>query len=194
MQGRTKVLVLVMVLGLIAVLLTAGGVALAMHNDPDELHACYNNSRHLLIIDDPANCGNNETAVSWNQQGLQGPQGLIGLTGPAGANGLTGPQGNPGQQGNPGPAGAGGLSNFEIVFTTSPLASDQFVAISLPCPAGKQVISGGFDIQSQGGGVIEIVTSGPFNFGWAVRARASANFQNNQWQLAVTALCATVAP
>ena len=173
MQGRTKVLVLVMVLGLIAVLLTAGGVALAMHNDPNELHACYNNSRHLLIIDDPANCGNNETAVSWNQQGLQGPQGLIGLTGPA---------------------GAGGLSNFEIVFTTSPLASDSFVAISLPCPAGKQVISGGFDIQSPGGGVIEIVTSGPFNFGWAARARASANFQNNQWQLAVTALCATVAP
>ena len=181
-----------MALGLVVVLVVVGGgVALATHNNSNELHACYNNSGHLVIIDDPANCGNSETAISWNQEGPQGPQGPQGNSGPAGS---TGPQGNQGSVGLAGPQGPSGLSDIEMVHSTSPLASDAFVAILLPCPAGKQVISGGFDVMSPGNGVIEIVTSAPYNFGWHVRARASANFQNDLWQLRAFALCATVAP
>ena len=165
-----------LILIFVSVLFVAGSVALATHSDPNEFHACYNNSGHLVIIDDPANCGNNETAISWNQEGPQGPQG------------------NPGPAGPTGPQGPSGLSDIEMVFTTSPLASDSFVDILLPCPVGKQIISGGFDILSPGNGVIEIVTSAPYNFGWHVRARSSANFQNDLWQLRAFALCATIAP
>ena len=176
MQARTKKMVMA-VIGLVAVMLVAGGgVALATHSNPNEIHACYNNSGHLVIVDDPANCGNNETAISWNQEGPTGPQGL---------------QGNPGPAGPTGPQGLSGLSDVEMVFSTSPLANDSFVAILLPCPSGKQVVSGGFDIMSPGNGVIEIVTSAPYNFGWHVRARASANFQDDLWQLRAFALCAT---
>ncbi len=189
MQGRMKAMVTV--LGLAAVLSVIGGVALATHTDPNELHACFETAdigdqggTELSIVSDPALCDpDDETAISWNQTGPQGP---AGPQGPQGPIGLTGPAG---------PQGPSGLSDFEMVFTTSPLASDPFVAILLPCPGGKQIISGGFDILSPGGGVIEIVTSAPYSLGWHVRARASANFQNDDlWQLRASALCATVAP
>lgn len=174
------------VFGLIVALVAVSGVALAMHSDPNELHACYKNSNgQMRYVTDPADCLPSETAVSWNQQGSQGPQG------PAGPQG---PQGLAGPQGLQGPQGSSGLSDIEMVYSTSPLDNAPFVAILLPCPSGKQVISGGFDIMSPGGGAIEIVTSAPYNFGWHVRARTSANYQNQQWQLRAFALCATAAP
>lgn len=186
------------VLGLIAVLVAVSGVALAGHNnDPNELHACYkNNNGQMRYVTDPADCLPSEAVISWNQQGLAGPTGPQGNQGPTGA---TGPQGDPGADGNDGvtgpqgPQGSSGISDIEMVFTTSPLDSAPFVAILLPCPSGKQVISGGFDILSPGGGAIEIVTSAPYNFGWHVRARTSSNYQDQQWHLRAFALCATVA-
>jgi len=188
MHVRTKALITV--LSLAVVLLVAGGVALAAIPSSDgTIYGCYQNQNgQLRVIDDEAGdtcLFSSETAISWNQTGPQGPLGPIGPQGP---------QGNPGPVGPTGPQGPSGLSDIEMVFTTSPLANDLFVAILLPCPSGKQVISGGFDILSPGNGVIEIVTSAPYNFGWHVRARASANFQNNDWQLRAFALCATVAP
>ncbi|MDP3900781.1 MAG: hypothetical protein Q8Q38_00345 [bacterium] len=182
MQGRMRVLI--GVLGFVLVLLVAGGgVALATHGNPNELHACYkNNNGQMRFVGNPADCLPSETAISWNQTG---PQGLPGSDGTDGAPGPAGPQGLPGPS---------GLSDFELVHAVSPLANSPFVAILLPCPAGKQIISGGFDIMSSGGGVIEIVTSAPYSSGWHVRARASANFQNGAWQLQAYALCASVTP
>ena len=188
MKVFREVKILVLVLSLAIFILAASGIALATHNDPNEIHACYNNSGHLVIANDPADCGNNETALSWNQQGPEGP---VGPTGPQGSQGNLGPQGNPGPAG---PVGPSGFSNIEMVFATSPLASDSFVTVSVPCPSGKKVTGGGFDILSPGNGAIEIVTSAPYNFGWSVRARTSDNYQGQLWQLRATALCATVTP
>ena len=204
-----------MALGLVAILVVVGGGVALAHGGPVNLgviHACLNNGGQLTIVGASDTCPGSQTSLDWNAegptgpQGSQGPQGNQGSAGstgpqgpqgnqgPAGSTGPQGPQGNPGPTGSTGPQGPSGLSDIEMVFNTSPLASDAFVAILLPCPAGKQVISGGFDVMSPGNGVIEIVTSAPYNFGWHVRARASANFQNDLWQLRAFALCATVAP
>lgn len=176
MKKRMKMPVIT-ILGLVAIMLVAGGVALAaIPSGNGTIYACYkNNNGQLRVIDSEAGdtCLPSETAIFWNQEG---------------------PQGNPGTVGPTGPQGPSGLSDIEMVYTTSPLASDPFVAILLPCPSGKQIISGGFDIMSPGGGVIEIVTSAPYNFGWHVRARASADFQDNLWRLRAFALCGMVGP
>ena len=189
-----------MALGLVAILVVVGGGVALAHGGPVNLgviHACLNNGGQLTIVGASDTCPGSQTSLDWNAEGPTGPQGSQGPQGnqgPVGPTGPQGPQGNQGPAGSTGPQGPSGLSDIEMVFNTSPLASDAFVAILLPCPAGKQVISGGFDVMSPGNGVIEIVTSAPYNFGWHVRARASANFQNDLWQLRAFALCATVAP
>ena len=48
-------------------------------------HACVNNaSGTIFMVSGPDDCGNNETYIMWNQEGLAGPQGLQGEPGPAG--------------------------------------------------------------------------------------------------------------
>lgn len=166
----------IIVLIAVVTVLGMGSYALASHSNPNELHACYkNNNGQMRFVADPADCLSSETDVTWNQQGTQGPQGPQGPVGPAGTS-------------------TGSISNFEMVHTTTATDNTSFKSISRACPTGKQVISGGFDIQSPGGGVIEIVTSAPYNSGWHVRARASAEFQGEDWALRATALCATITP
>lgn len=75
MQRRMKVLV--MVLGLAAVLLVTGGVALAGHgipadNSTEPIHGCYENQNPqetkgaLRVVSDPSKCNpNNETLIEW---------------------------------------------------------------------------------------------------------------------------------
>jgi hypothetical protein len=64
----------------------------------------------------PRSCTKNETLLTWNAQGVPGPQGLTGATGPtgpAGANGATGATGNSGAAGatgSSGPTGANGAT------------------------------------------------------------------------------------
>ena len=81
-------------------LLVAGGIAYATIPDSSGvIHACYkvdpkgnlDNNATLRLIDpsatkppDTTSCKNNEHALDWNAQGIQGPQGD---TGPQGATG-----------------------------------------------------------------------------------------------------------
>lgn len=54
----------------IAILLFTGGIAMATHTDPNQLHACYKNSNgQMRYVSDPATCLPSETAISWNQTG-----------------------------------------------------------------------------------------------------------------------------
>ena len=77
----------------VAVLGTGGAIAMAAIPAADgTIHACFkNNNGDLRVVDDAAgSCKNNETAIEWNQRGLQGPPG------PPGRPGLQGPKGDPG--------------------------------------------------------------------------------------------------
>jgi Collagen triple helix repeat (20 copies) len=96
----------------------AGTVAFA--SIPDSagvIHACFKtNNGQLRVIDSATQqCRKGETAISWNQAGLpgpQGPQGIQGLTGAAGATGATGPQGLKGDTGATGATGAQGIQGL----------------------------------------------------------------------------------
>jgi Collagen triple helix repeat (20 copies) len=80
------------------------------------IHGCYQNvSGQLRVFDSEAgegnDCGNSETAVSWNKQGQQGApgaQGPAGPQGPKGDIGAVGPAGPIGPKGDTGDAGAEG--------------------------------------------------------------------------------------
>jgi hypothetical protein len=76
-------------------------------------HGCYNNKSGVLhlLTRSVSRCARNETAITWNQTGAQGPtgpQGVIGQSGIQGAQGLPGAQGIPGPTGPLGPQGPKG--------------------------------------------------------------------------------------
>lgn len=106
-----------------AVLLAGIGAAAyaALQDSKGVIHACVDSKGATRIIDVAVDaCRKNETAISWNQTGPQGPagamgvpgaqgtQGLQGVAGPAGSAGPAGAGGPPGQQGVPGPQGVVG--------------------------------------------------------------------------------------
>jgi hypothetical protein len=130
-RGAPMWLVVGVVIGLVV---GASGFALASIPDGGTgvFHGCVNRTNGNLRLIDPstgAQCSTAEFAVTWNQtgpaggQGLQGvkgdpglqglkgdpgPTGLTGAAGATGATGATGPQGDPGLQGPPGATGATG--------------------------------------------------------------------------------------
>jgi hypothetical protein len=68
-----------MAVALVALVVAIGGVAYASIPGPDgAIHGCYDNSTGALRVIDPdagRTCSGVETALSWNQQGPQGPKG-----------------------------------------------------------------------------------------------------------------------
>lgn len=82
-------------------------------------------------------------------------KGATGPAGPAGAQGKQGdrgPQGERGLQGLPGTPGAPGLSELEIVTQKVPSSTTTPKSVTVSCPAGKKVISTGFDIDGGSNG------------------------------------------
>jgi hypothetical protein len=88
-------------------------------------HACVktgaNGQVRIIDTDKSESCNVNELAVSWNQQGPQGPQGEQGPPGETGPQGPPGPSGDVGQPG--GLCSPNGLFCIELsdqgVFITS---------------------------------------------------------------------------
>ncbi len=146
--------------------------AVALATIPDSggvIHACYKKSGGALrVIDDSVtNCAGSETSLNWNVAGQQGPQG---------------PQGQP------------GVSGYEWLTKDFDLGGGQYAEDSLTCPAGKRVLTGGFDLISGG---LEIVKSrpGPAVSGvddtkWVVGAK---NVSQGGSLVHMFALCANVA-
>jgi hypothetical protein len=103
-RGSTRVLTLAIVVALTA---AAAGSTFVAYGDEtgDTYYGCLTRGGSLGCIavnpSDPPDCGNNQTLISWNQQGQPGPQGPIG------------PQGEQGPIGPEGPAG-----DFSGVFTS----------------------------------------------------------------------------
>jgi len=100
------------------------------------IHGCYKTEKGVLHVIDPSaankdqsSCKNDESALDWNQQGVQGPHG---------------PQGPQGPQGVQGPQGPSGVSGYEVVSDDSnvPDGTRQFDIVH--CPTGKKVVGGGF--------------------------------------------------
>ncbi|MHB1243576.1 MAG: hypothetical protein ACYC1P_09305 [Gaiellaceae bacterium] len=77
----------------VAIFAIAGGIAFASIPDADGLiHGCYRSAAgdaqgQLRVVEDPARCRGNETAIQWSEQGVAG---------------APGPQGPPGEDGEDG--------------------------------------------------------------------------------------------
>jgi len=107
---------------------------------------CILPSGQLRVIDTavtPA-CGANETGVTWNQTGPQGPPGPqgpqgvpgpVGSAGPQGVQGVPGPQGPAGPQGATGPQGADGISRATFAF---PFVATGDTGFNITTGAGDQ--------------------------------------------------------
>ncbi len=83
---------------LVALLVVAGGAYAAIPDAAGVIHGCYRTSTddqkgQLRVVEDPANCRNNEQPIQWNERGAQG------LPGPAGADGADGADGTDGADG-----------------------------------------------------------------------------------------------
>lgn len=154
-------------------------------------------------------CKNTETRSSWNQQGVPGTpgkQGTTGATGPAGATGATGPAGAigatgpAGAMGATGPAGAPGVSGYQAVSSTSALPGLTAAEFRSYCPAGEQVLGGGYtsDVNVQNSAQVTVVGAEPVD-GTPVGDYYTvtlANFQaapgaESAINVTVTATCAT---
>ena len=95
-------------LGGLAVVMVTGGVAVASGTIPGadgEIDGCYGNNGSLRVVPDGESCRSAETALAWNQKGVQGDPGP---QGEKGDKGDPGPQGEKGDKGDPGPQGEKG--------------------------------------------------------------------------------------
>ena len=150
--------------GVVVVIAAVGasvGVAVAAVPSDNVISSCYSlTNGGVRIIDTSVDsCKSSERALSWNQIGPQGPQGLQGLQGPQGLQGEQGPQGLQGDRGYPGADGARGAQGLKgdtgapgpagsgdvyIARGSAYRGSDNHTNLSLSVnvPAGSYVING----------------------------------------------------
>jgi hypothetical protein len=115
---------------------------------------------------------------------------------PAGATGAPGTAGLAGAPGTEGPAGTDGVSGYTqrttIIRSKSNITNNR-LAGTTKCPAGKKAIGGGAEITSGGKLIVEgITTSLPTPNGQGWTARAAVKFSRDRVVLKVTAVCAAV--
>jgi hypothetical protein len=160
---------------------------------------CYRTDTGALrVVDEPSLCSKGETALAWSQvgpqgpQGAQGPQGPNGIPGPLGPQGPQGPQGSQGPQGPLGPQGyqgpPGGLSGLVRVQTDSPFDFIATKEVHADCPAGKQIVGGGYTF-SYGGPTVPIRDNVP-SIGLNAWYVSGTNYDNTNWSVSAIALCA----
>jgi hypothetical protein len=152
-------------------LLLVGGIAYASIPDANGvIHGCRKNSGGALrVIDTDAGqtCAGNETALSWNQTGPQGP---------------------------PGPAG--GFAGWQEVVHT-PSVPVEGGGTRVLCPTGKRPLGGGGGIVDPAGVQFELLGSWPFiddltgQYGWQIRWNMSPSSAGERLVF-VHAICATV--
>ena len=165
----------------VASLVLGGGAVYAAHAiiSPDPathlIHACYNSSSGTIkLVNTGQQCHQNETAIQWNQSGVQGIQGPVGPAGPAG------------------PAGPSGLAGYEENVHQVFVSAGATVNVGVRCSTGKKVLGGGFQIETPDD--VKIFSSEPSD--------GSGNLINNGWnvfvhnagtvtrQVTVSAICA----
>jgi len=128
----------------VTALVLAGGAAWASIPDASGvIHGCYPRpgaqTRALRVIDTDLGqaCAADETALSWNHQGLRG---TTGAQGPAGIRGPSGPRGSAGPEGQ---VGAGSTDAwFAHDLSSRPAITGGLDLLQLVLPAGSYVIHG----------------------------------------------------
>ena len=170
------------------------------------IHSCVNNtSGEIKIIAANANCPSNYRSLDWNiqgpagQQGPIGPVGPVGPTGPVGPIGPVGPMGPQGLQGDPGPQGLqgiqgpAGISGLEIVTADSGTLNTDIIYEYAECPAGKQVLGGGFSTAGNNLGVT-VAENGPVGSNRWLAHLGQNDRVARLWSVQAFAICAYVAP
>jgi hypothetical protein len=105
--------------GLVLAAALVGGVAWATIPDAaGVINGCYRTSTddqkgQLRVVDDPASCRSNETAIRWNERGVAGTTGAAGPAGAQGPKGDNGSAGAVGPQGPKGDTGAAGVPGVD---------------------------------------------------------------------------------
>jgi hypothetical protein len=133
MNGRRIILTVAAALALVAGG-TAAGAAIASGpvDSSGVVHGCYTTNAikgsHFFVLQDAGtNCPRDTTAIMWNQQGRQGPQGSAGSQGP---QGVAGPQG---------PAGTSGWSG-QVQFTLK-YGNNDIDSVEIVSQAGPSTLS-----------------------------------------------------
>jgi hypothetical protein len=111
--------------------------------------------------------------------------------GPVGPVGPMGPQGLPGQQGIQGPAGVSGL---EVVQVYSGTQNNFRIDVYVECPAGKQVLGGGFGTVGDNQYVTVMASAPLSSTTWVVSLFQSDLTDGHLWSVQAYAICANVAP
>jgi hypothetical protein len=127
--------------------------------------------------------------------GATGPKGDTGATGGTGATGASGPQGPMGLMGPLGPQGLPGISGYFIASTPSTtvtVAGNSTTSMSVSCPAGKNVIGGGYEsTQAAGNYAVHPVSMFPSAADtWRVTLRVSGINNAVTITFRVYAICA----
>jgi hypothetical protein len=129
----------------------------------DTVTICVKRSGLVYVIGDGfrrSECRGTDQLISWNTEGVPGPQGPAGADGANGADGAQGPQGEQGPagadgadgaqgpQGPQGPAGTGGgtLNTYQRTATNPSIPPSDVALIDAQCDAGDRIISGGFTL------------------------------------------------
>lgn len=165
-------------------------IAQASIQDPNgAISGCVGPSGLLRVIDSGATCNENETPMTWNQTGPQGPAGSQGQPGP---QGLQGPQGQPGPQG---PAGVSGYHVVQVSDTLPPHSPALPIGMIAFCKPGELALSGGYTTswtsgQTVGAGLVEYEDQPWTNgSGWVV---GFTNYTGTSVDVRVWVVCATV--
>lgn len=140
-RGRSPTTVVVA--GLAAVAVLAGGAFAMGALTSSEITACKASNGQVRIVDAASDCKSQEAVVTWNTEGPPGPQGAPGSQGPPGPAGPAGPQG---------PAGTGGLGVVEYVRAAPDTASQQ--AVEALCGRGLSVVGGAVRNRTPIGGTV----------------------------------------
>jgi hypothetical protein len=120
----------------------------------------------------------------------QVPTGERGPQGPQGPHGPQGPQGPAGPQGLKGDTGAPGISGLQVVSNES-ASNSEAKGTAVTCPAGKQVVGTGVDINSGFGEVIvdQVIPSATQV---SVQAFEESGGTLSNWSIVAIAICANV--
>ncbi len=184
-----------MVIGCMAVLTVAAPVLEAQA--PTVLSACYvpksGTVYRVDALDAPPACIKPEhLAFSWNEEGIQGPQGEPGPQGEAGPAGPEGAAGPAGETGPAGAAGTNGVSGYEFVASVFRPVPSGMSTHALNCPSGKRALGGGYRLEN-GHDFVKVLWDTPIDggLGWFLRIQ---NTIAQTHSVSMYVLCATVTP
>jgi hypothetical protein len=154
-------------LAVAVLLVTAGQAVFAASNQT--ISGCYykDGAGFLKIVNGPAQCRNNEVAVTWNKTGPRGPEGPKGPEGDPGARGPAGPRGATGARGPEGKPPSFAFAQAAGSVSTSNTNSYQdfggpTVTVDVPASRFIEVGASAF-VQGEAGAVslFDVSGSGP---------------------------------